>query len=120
VSGGSKKSATRLSSHLAVCDGASVYLYTYAERSPILTLTTGDVSVTIAMANTDLDATAMQFVRQLADAAARFAEDCTRFSITNADSADDSLTEAAEPASDPPAGPKTSRAAGRARGSRAA
>jgi hypothetical protein len=116
------KSGTRLSSHLAVCGGASVYLYTYPERSPILTLTTGDVSVTIAMSNTDLDATAMQFVRQLADAAARFAEDCTRFSISNTGPEAD----AAPAPADPPTGPaspspsSSSRGAGRSRGSRAA
>lgn len=112
------KSGTRLSSHLAVCGGASVYLYVYPERSPILTLTTGDVSVTIAMANTELDATAMQFVRQLADAAARFAEDCARFAVSKADPESDSASEPVDPQTGP-ASP-SSRTAGRSRGSRAA
>jgi hypothetical protein len=72
-------SATRLSSHLAVCGGASVFLYTYPDRSPILTVGTGEVSLTIAMSRTDLDATAMRFVREFADAVARFAENCEHF-----------------------------------------
>jgi len=74
-----RPSPTRLSAHLAVCAGASVSLYTYDDRSPILTLSTGDVTVTIALSKTDLDPTAMKFARDLADAAARFAADCQRF-----------------------------------------
>ncbi|MBL7487618.1 hypothetical protein I6A60_13650 [Frankia sp. AgB1.9] len=111
MSGRTVKSRTRLSSHLSVCGGASVHLNVYPERSPILTLTTGDVSVTIAMSNTDLDATAMQFVRELADAAARFAEDCTRFAL-NADPAAELVH--------PPTGLAAPSSAGRSRGSRAA
>ncbi|WP_045875080.1 hypothetical protein [Pseudofrankia sp. DC12] len=117
MSGRTVKSRTRLSSHLSVCGGASVHLNIYPERSPILTLTTGDVSVTIAMSTTDLDATAMQFARDLADAAARFAEDCTRFAL-NANPDTDPAAEPVNPASG--LASPSSRGAGRSRGSRAA
>ncbi|OHV41502.1 MULTISPECIES: hypothetical protein [Pseudofrankia] len=101
-----RTSPTRLSAHLAVCAGASVSVYTYDDRSPILTLSTGDVTVTIALSTTDLDSTAMRFARDLADAAARFAENCQLFTATP------SATEAGEtsgPAS--AAVPSMSRAA---------
>ncbi|OHV34078.1 MULTISPECIES: hypothetical protein [Pseudofrankia] len=74
-----RPSPTRLSAHLAVCAGASVSLYTYDERSPILSLSTGDVTVTIALSPHDLDPTALRFARDLADAVARFAENCQHF-----------------------------------------
>ncbi len=80
-------SPTRLSAHLAVCGGAWVRLHTYPDRSPILTVSTGEVSVTVAMARADLDGTAMTFVRELADAVARFAEDCARFAAPTDDQA---------------------------------
>ncbi|MBL7498158.1 hypothetical protein I6A84_01780 [Frankia sp. CNm7] len=110
---------TRLSAHLAVCGGASVHLYTYPDRSPILTLTTGDVTVTIVMSKTDLDTSAMRFARELADAVTRFAEDCQRFTTTTdgpAGSASDYAT-ADGSASTSDSAP---RSAGRSRALRAA
>ena len=103
MSSSKRPSPTRLSAHLAVCAGASVSLYTYDDRSPILTLSTGDVTVTIALSKTDLDPTAMRFARDLAAAATRFAENCQHFTATT------NTTDAAETSG--PTAPPVSRAA---------
>jgi len=103
-----------------VCGGASVHLYTYPDRSPILTLSTGEVTVTVAMAKTDLDPTAMRSCGSSPTAVTRFAEDCARFTTT----ADPAAGSAAE-SRDTPTGPASAAGsaahpAGRSRASRAA
>jgi hypothetical protein len=113
-------SPTRLSAHLAVCGGAWVRLHTYPDRSPILTVSTGEVSLTVAMARTDLDETALAFVHAFADAVTRFAHDCARFTLddgTGDASAAENRTETTESGSAPVRVP---RSAGRSRAPRAA
>ncbi|OHV40820.1 MULTISPECIES: hypothetical protein [Pseudofrankia] len=82
MSGDRVSSMTRLSADLTVGGGAVIDLHTYPHRSPILSLHMGAVSVTIAFPTGDLGEAPMRFVREFADAAARFTEDCERFATT--------------------------------------
>ena len=83
MSGTGVSSMTRLAAHFAAGGGATIHLHRYPDQSPILVLSALPVEVTITVPNNDLGEAPMRFARELAAAAARFAEDCERFATTN-------------------------------------
>ncbi|WP_131747699.1 hypothetical protein [Frankia sp. Cppng1_Ct_nod] len=82
---------TRLETAFTAGGGASVICHRYPDRTPILSVFSGPVGVTIAVSSGGVGAAALAFARDLADAVGVFLAECERFTTTDAadNSADD-------------------------------